>query len=378
MGMKKQRSDLALFGGNRLFAEGNERHVGKPTPVDKRALLARWEAILDSARLTNNGPVVREFEERIADYLKVRYVVAVSSGTTGLQIAAKAMGAKRVIVPAFTFPATAQAMSWIGAKPILCDVDRQTGQMNMECAVWTANKVDADLIVPVHLFGNVVRVGDLRAELDIDGGDENILVDASHAFGCSADWQFPAVMSTHATKALSTIEGGLIITNDAGMAQECRLLRNFCFAGVDDCRGVGINGKLSEVHAAYGLESLRAFRQTQEANFWRRMWYFGELGAITGVRILPIASVSSCHYFVIDVSGFAVSRDVLCEALWAEGVLARRYFYPGLTHLAETVDDMPGAAYALRNFLTLPTGPQLSMKDVADIASVIRVMGGAA
>ena len=215
--MKRAVDDLALFGGPASFH--SPMHVGRPNIGDRAALHARLDAMLDRRWLTNNGPLVEEFEARIARAIGVRHCVAMCNATVALEIAsASARHAGEVIVPSFTFVATAHALQWQGIQPVFCDIDPRTHNIDAESAesLITARTTG---IIGVHTWGRPCDVSALTALASRHG--LRLLFDAAHAFGCSAGDRMigtmgdAEVLSFHATKFLNAFEGGALVTNDA-------------------------------------------------------------------------------------------------------------------------------------------------------------------
>ena len=266
--MRQAYSNLAILGGVPAFTE--PLHVGRPNIGDRTALLSRINDLLDRHWLTNNGPFVREFEGRIADFLGVKNCIAMCNATVALEIATRALGLHgEVIVPSFTFIATAHALQWQETTPVFCDVDPATHNLD-------PGKVEAMItprttgIMGVHVWGR---------PCDIDALDEiarrrslKLMFDAAHAFGNSyrgrmiGNFGQVEVFSFHATKFFNTFEGGAVVTNDDDLAAKIRLMTNFGFAGYDNVIYVGTNGKMPEVSAAMGLTGLESLDEFIAAN----------------------------------------------------------------------------------------------------------------
>jgi len=291
MSEKTQRDELAVFGGPPAFGEGDALHVGRPNIGDRARFLERVSGIFDRRRLTNDGPLVRELERRLADALDVPHCVAVASGTVGLQVAARALGLEgEVIMPSLTFVATAHALEWLGIRPVFGDVDAATLTLDPARA--------ADLVTPrtrallgVHLWGRSCAVEALE-RLAVDRG-LRLVFDAAHAFGCThagrgiARFGDVSVFSFHATKVVNSFEGGALATRDAELAARARLVRNFGFAGYDEVVCLGTNGKMSEVSAAMALTSLESLDQFLAANRRNYGAYREALATVPGGRLEP-------------------------------------------------------------------------------------------
>ncbi|GAA4853370.1 DegT/DnrJ/EryC1/StrS family aminotransferase [Luteimonas vadosa] len=379
-------TDLALNGAPPAFAE--PLHVGRPNIGDRAALLAQFERILDARWLTNNGPLVQEFEHRIARHLGVKHCVAMCNGTIALEIAIRALGLHgEVIVPSWTFIATAHALYWQGITPVFADIDPSTHNLDPN-AVRSMITPRTTGIIGVHLWGRAAPIEELQAIADKHG--LQLMFDAAHAFGSTYKGrtigQFGRceVLSFHATKSFNTMEGGAIVTNDDELAEATRLMRNFGFSGYDNVIHPGTNGKMIEVCAAAGLANLEALGATQSGNRRTHAAYKQALGNITGVTVLDYDATesNSHHYVVAEVDErCTVTRDQIVAALHAENVLARKYFWPGCHGMKPYRELFPHAGRVLPNtelaaerVLVLPAGPSISSDEIEQIASTIRVM----
>jgi dTDP-4-amino-4,6-dideoxygalactose transaminase len=386
----QQRTDLqhrlALFGAPPAFAE--RLHVGRPNIGNRGRLMERFNDLLDRRWLTNDGPYVLEFERAIAELLGVRNVVAMCNATVALEIAIRALGMTgEVIVPSFTFVATAHALQWQQITPVFCDVDRRTHNID-------PGRVE-ELITPkttgiigVHLWGRpaaAAALGEIAARRKLQ-----LLFDAAHAFGCTTGGRMigalgdAEVFSFHATKFLNSGEGGAVTTDDDELASRMRLMRNFGFAGYDQVVYVGTNGKMSELSAAMGLTSLDAMDEFIAVNRANHAAYAEALDGIPGVTLLRYddRERSNHQYVVVEVeeAESGLSRDELQQVLQAEQVMARRYFYPGAHRMEPYRSYFPQAGLVLpeterltRRVLTLPTGTAVDGKIVRRICDVIRL-----
>src|SRR5438034_754783 len=250
--------DLAINGAPPMFAE--PLHVGRPNIGNRERFLQRTNEMLDRGWLSNNGPLVQEFERKIADYLRVAHCVAMCNGTIALEIATRALNLKgEVIVPSYTFIATAHALQWQEITPIFADIDPATHNLD-PAAVWRMITPRTSGIIGVHLWGRASPV----KELEAIAREHNLrlMFDASHGFGCSLNGELLGgfgeceVFSFHATKFFNTFEGGAVVTNNDTLAEKMRLMRNFGFSGYDNVIYPGTNGKMSEIAAAMGLTNL--------------------------------------------------------------------------------------------------------------------------
>lgn len=377
--------DLAVFGGDPAFAE--KIHVGRPNIGDRARLMERIEDVLDRRWLSNNGPYVQEFERRVAEHAGVKHCVATCNGTVALEIAIRALGLTgEVIVPSFTFIATAHALQWQEITPVFADVLPGTHRLD-PASVEACVTPRTTGIIGVHLWGQACEVDPLktiarRHEL-------KLMFDASHAFG-SRSGSVPVggfgeaeVFSFHATKFVNSLEGGAIVTNDDDLAGRIRLMKNFGFLGYDNVGYVGTNGKMSEFNAAMGLTSLDSVDAFIEINHRNHRAYRDALSRIPGVSLMIYdeSSLNNCQYVVaeIDSRPELVSRDRLIEILWAENVLARRYFHPGCHRMMPYRTRQPDAGARLpvtervaSRVLVLPTGQTLSEETIRSISGLIR------
>ena len=378
------RADLAINGAPPAFAE--PLHVGRPNIGNRDAFLARVGDILDNQWLTNNGPMVQEFERRIAERTGVKHCVAMCNATIALEIAIRALGLSgEVIVPSWTFVATAHALYWQGITPVFADIDPDTHNLD-PAAVRQMITPRTSGIIGVHLWGRAAPIDELQAIADEHG--LKLMFDAAHAFGSSYKGQrigcFGAceVFSFHATKAFNTMEGGAVVTNDDELAEAMRLMRNFGFKGYDNVIHPGTNGKMIEVCAAMGLANLDGFDAIVEANMRNHAAYQAALAGIPGVRLLDYdpAERNSYHYIVAEIGpDCPASRDTIVAALHAENVLARKYFWPGCHGMQPYRDLFPHAGLVLPNtgkvaesVLILPNGLSLDSPAIATICDIVR------
>jgi dTDP-4-amino-4,6-dideoxygalactose transaminase len=379
-----QLRDLAIFGGSPAFAES--LHVGRPNIGDQELFLDRVKGILNRRWLTNQGPLVQEFEHRIAEVAGVSHCVAICNATVALEIVIRATGlGGEVIVPSFTFVATAHALQWLGITPVFCDARRHDGTLDPD-------RVEALItprttgIIGVHLWGRPCGVEDL--EEIARRRNLKLIFDAAHAFACSyrgkpiGGFGDAEVFSFHASKFLNSFEVGAISTNDPDLAGSVRLMSNFGFAGYDNVVSVGTNGKMTEVCAAMGLTSLASMDELISVNLANLEEYERGLRAVPGVSLIAHdrRERNNWQYVIVEVdeAEAGVSRDDLMKILWAENVLARRYFYPGVHRMEPYRSARPDAHRWLPNtewlsgrVLALPTGTALSAESIHRICSII-------
>lgn len=380
------RHDLALFGASPAFAE--PLHVGRPNMGSREMFLKHVNEIFDRRWLTNNGPLVQDLERRIADLIGVKHCIAMCNGTIALEIATRALELKgEVIMPSYTFIATAHALQWQEITPVFADIDPNTHNLDPD-AVRRMITPRTTGIVGVHLWGRSAPIEALQAIADEHG--LKLMFDAAHAFGSSHNGQMIGsfgeceVFSFHATKFFNTFEGGAVVTDNDDLAQKMRLMQNFGFSGNDNVIYPGTNGKMSEISAAMGLVNLDNVDEFVEANRRNHAQYSTQINAIKGLSVLRYddCEQNNYQYIVVEVlDDFPVSRDEIINALQAENILARRYFWPGCHNMLPYRSFYPHAGLLLPNtkivadrVIVLPTGISLPDTAIDVITSVIRLL----
>lgn len=383
--VKVRIEDLAIFGGTSAFSE--PLHVGRPNIGDRKRFLERVTDILDRNWLTNDGPYVQEFERRIAEFAGVRHCVAMCNATIALEIAIRALGLTgEVIVPSFTFAATAHALQWQEITPVFCDIDPKTHTIDPD-------KVERQItprttgIIGVHVWGRPCDIDRLEEIARLR--NLRLLFDAAHAFGCSykgkriGGFGRCEILSFHATKFCNSFEGGAILTNDKELAEKTRLMRNFGFSGYDNVIYIGINGKMTEPCAAMGLTSMESIPHFVEINRRNHASYRRELSGIAGLKLIEYDELEESNYqyvvLEVDAEEAGLTRDDLVAVLTPEKILARRYFYPGCHRMEPYRSLSPNASDELREterlcqrVLILPTGTAVSCDEINTICQVLR------
>ena len=382
---QKMLDDLAIFGGEPVFAE--KLHVGRPNIGNRDRLLERINDILDRRWLTNAGVYVQEFERRIADMIGVQHCIAMCNGTVALEIAIRALGLKgEVIVPSFTFIATAHALQWQEITPVFCDIDPRTHTLD-PARVEESITPRTTGIIGVHIWGRPCDVE--RLEWIARRRHLRLLYDAAHAFGCSHNGRMigsfgdAEVYSFHATKFMNTFEGGAVVTNDDDLAAKIRLMKNFGFAGYDNVIYIGTNGKMSEVSAAMGLTALDSLDEFIAVNRRNYEQYRRELGDVEGLEMVTYdaAQKNNYQYVILELDDhLRISRDELVKILQAENIMARRYFYPGCHRMEPYRSYYPHARLLLphtealtKRAFALPTGTSIDPEMVESICHLVRL-----
>jgi dTDP-4-amino-4,6-dideoxygalactose transaminase len=385
---KTKSTDLALLGGNQAFSE--PLHVGRPNVGDWGRFVGRVKALWEREWFTNNGPYVREFERKLVELLGVKHCIPVCNATVAMELAIRALELRgEVIVPSFTFIATAHALQWQEITPVFCDIDRATHNID-PARVEQMITPRTSGIIGVHIWGRPCDVEALSALARRH--NLKLLFDAAHAFGCSLRGQMVGnfgeaeVFSFHATKFFNTFEGGAIATNNDALAAKVRLMKNFGFRGYDNVVYIGTNGKMTEISAAMGLtelESMDDFIATNRKNYQA---YRQGLDGIPGVTLARYDEAERCnfHYIILEIDEAAgLSRDQLVAALHAENVLARRYFFPGCHRMQPYRSFFPHAGLLLpeterlaSRVVSLPNGTSVGAAQIEAICGLIRFMFG--
>jgi dTDP-4-amino-4,6-dideoxygalactose transaminase len=358
--------------------------LARPSVPDPSAVAHDVERILKSGVLTN-GPFVHELESRAAEYLGVRECVAVASCTAGLMLLLRASDLTGdVIVPSFTFAATAHAVAWNGLHPVFADVDPATLTLSPE-SVRRAMGVRTSAILATHIFGTPCEVEELEDLAKRDG--IKLFFDAAHAFGSLrkgvhvGGFGSGEVFSLSPTKVVVAAEGGFIATNDEVLAERCRVGRDYGNPGDYDCRFVGLNARMSEVHAAIALNSLEGLEDRIERRNELVDLYRDALSEVEGISFLGMGEGDRSTYkdftVMIDPERFGADADGLGEALSSVGIETRRYYSPPVhtmqayRRLAGSNGGLPVTEEAARRTLTLPLWVDMTQAHIARVADAI-------
>jgi len=309
--------------------------VTQPSLPNIEAYKSLLQKIWDNKWLTNNGPFHQHFENELAKYLGVPYVSLFSNGTLALMVALKVLDIKgEVITTPYTFVATAHSLMWNNITPVFADVDPVYGNLDVQ-AVEKLITHKTTAIMPVHVYGNPV---------DVEGFEKlakkynlKIIYDAAHAFGVEKEgnsilnYGDLSILSFHATKTFNTVEGGAIISHDADTKKQIDYLKNFGFENEISVVTLGINAKMNELIAAFGLLQLKDINQSiakrkQVAGKYREL-----LKEIKGIRFLEDMEGVKHNYSYFPVfieKEYPLTRDELYEKLKENNIFGRRYFYP--------------------------------------------------
>ena len=364
-------------------SSGDALMVTRPDLPPLEEFTAYLEKIWDRKWLTNNGLFHRQLEERLADYLGVGYVSLFSNGTLALLSALQVLRIKgEVITTPYSFVATSHALNWNGITPVFCDIDPLT--LNLDPArIEALITPNTTAILPVHVYGNPANVREIERIADVYG--LKVIYDACHAFGVREgresilNYGDLSVLSFHATKIFTTMEGGAIVTNDAKLKQRIDYIKNFGFADETTVMAPGINGKMNEMQAALGLLQLKYVDERIRARERLSRLYRELLAGLPGLTLLHRAPEVEHNWAYFPVFVEEGGRDALYGALRERNIYARRYFYPLISHFpmyrglpSAVPENLPVAEAAAQKVICLPLYPAMEEADVERVCGVVR------
>lgn len=344
------------------------------------------QKIWDNKWLTNNGEMHQELERQLAEYLGVEYISLFSNGTLALITALQALNITgEVITTPYSFVATTHSIFWNKCTPVFVDVEPEYFNINpakIEAAITERTTV----IMPVHVYGNPADTDAIQKIADKYG--LKVIYDAAHAFGVRKNGASIlnagdlSVLSFHATKIYSTIEGGAVICHSQEMKHHIDNLKNFGFRGETVVEEPGINAKLNEVQAAYGLLSLKYIDEAIAKRKQIVERYRSSMKNISGISFLSEQSGVEYNYayfpIFVDEAKYGMSRDALYEKLKSNNILGRRYFYPLISTFEPyrellSAQNLPVAQKAAEQVICMPLYPDLEMDIVDRIIELIRM-----
>jgi dTDP-4-amino-4,6-dideoxygalactose transaminase len=333
-----------------------------------------------------NGPLLRELEERLAERLDVAHVVGVANCTAGLMLTLQAIGPRdRVVLPSFTFSATAHAVAWNGRMPVFAECDPWTLQLDPADAEARLVESDAGAILATHVFGAPAPVQAL-ADVAKRHGDP-LVFDAAHGLGTMyagrpvGGFGDAEVFSMSPTKLVVAGEGGIVATNDSALAETVRIGRDYGDPGDYNTAFPGLNARLSEFHAATALVSLENLDDHVATRRALAQRYMNGLIDVAGIRFPAVAASDVANFkdfCVMLDEAFGLDRDSVGAALDAEGIETRRYFWPPVhrhdayAHVPKT--DLPVTDSAAGSVLSLPMFGDLREDDVDRVVEALRAI----
>jgi dTDP-4-amino-4,6-dideoxygalactose transaminase/predicted O-linked N-acetylglucosamine transferase (SPINDLY family) len=374
----------ASFDAPLVLAPALPIYVTQPVMPPLEDFVASLQQIWDSKFLTNGGAFHQQLEEALCAHLGVEHISLFANGTLALMVALQAQGITgEVITTPYSFVATTHAITWNGLTPVFVDIDPVTFNLDPE-KIEAAITPRTQAIMPVHCYGNPCDVARIDAIARKHG--LKVIYDAAHAFGVRQDGRSIlrhgdlAVLSFHATKVFSTLEGGAIVSRDAATKQRIDRLKNFGIADEVTVVAAGINAKMNEVSAAFGLLQLKGVDAALDGRRKIAAQYRSLLAGVAGITPMADgAHEANYGYFAILVDdGYPLGRDGLYQALRDAGIHARRYFYPLISDFpmyravpSAAPDNLPNAALVARHVLCLPIYPALAPNDVQRIVDLI-------
>lgn len=344
------------------------------------------QKIWDNQWVTNKGPFHEQFEEKLCNFLGVKYISLFANGTLALLTALQALRISgEVITTPYSFVATTHALHWNGIKPVFADIDPDSLTLdpkNIECAITP----ETTAIMPVHVYGNPCNTKAIKEIADKYG--LKVIYDAAHAFGVNNNGQSLlnegdlSVLSFHGTKVFNTFEGGAIVCNDEITKKRIDYLKNFGFADEVTVVGPGINGKMNEFQSALGLLQLKYFNHALTLRKDIYNYYKYSLASIPGLDLLNIDNNVNYNYSYFPIfinKDFGMSRDEIYNSLKKKGIWGRRYFYPLISEFptyrnlsSASIENLKYAHQASNSVICLPLFPDLEMKVVKNIINTIK------
>ena len=362
--------------------------VTAPLLPDLEEFKTMLKEIWKSKWITNNGLFHRQLEKALAEYLGVEYISVFTNGTLPLITALQALGLTKgeVITTPYSFVATSHSIWWNGLTPVFVDIEEETCGMDpakIEAAI-TPNTV---AIMPVHCYGKPCKTKEIDAIAKKYG--LKVIYDAAHAFGVKVNGESIlnagdiSTLSFHATKVYNTIEGGALICHSAEMKHQIDNLKNFGFRGEVTVEAPGINGKMDEVRAAYGLLNLKQVDAAIEARQKVANAYRAAFRNVKGIRFfddMPGVRHNYSYFPIfVDAEQYGMTRDELYEKMKAENVYGRRYFYPLITafdpyrdYPSANTANLPMATKIADQVICLPMHHELSEEDLKRIVNCIK------
>lgn len=360
--------------------------VTQPSLPDLEEFIPYLREIWDNKILTNNGPMHKQLEKELAEFLGVPFISLFANGTLALVTALQALRITgEVITTPYSFVATTHSLWWNNIKPVFVDIESKFGNIDPD-KIEAAITPKTTAIMPVHVYGNPCYVEKIQKIADIYG--LRLIYDAAHAFGVKykggsiLNYGDLSILSFHATKVFNTFEGGAIISHDSATKKRIDYLKNFGFAGETTIMAPGINSKMNEVQAAMGLLQLKSFDENIKKRKVVAETYRELLKDIKGISMLsePEDTVSNYAYFPIFVNEieYGMSRDALYEKMKQNNIFGRRYFYPLISEFSmykglesSSHKNLPVAHKIADEVICLPIYSELSEDNIKKITSLL-------
>ena len=344
------------------------------------------QKIWDSKWITNNGSFHKQLEAALCEYLKVPYISLFTNGTLPLLTALQALRITgEVITTPYSFVATTHSIWWNGCRPVFVDIDPATGNMDPD-RIEAAITPKTTAIMPVHVYGKPCDTKRIQEIADKYG--LKVIYDAAHAFGVEVEGESilnagdMSTLSFHATKVYNTVEGGALVMHDAETKKRIDYLKNFGFAGETEVVGPGINSKMDEIRAAYGLLNLKQVDAAIEARHQVAIKYRNALRDVEGISFfddMPGVRHNYSYFPIfIDSDKYGMTRDELYFKMREKGILGRRYFYPLISEFSTyrglpsaTKENLPNAHKMADEVICLPMHHELGEDEIEMILGCI-------
>lgn len=366
--------------------ENKQITVTSPLLPDLEEFNVMLKEIWNSKWITNNGSFHKQLEKELAQYLKVPYVSLFTNGTLPLLTALQALRITgEVITTPYSFVATTHCIWWNGCKPVFVDIDPATGNLDPE-KIEAAITPKTTAIMPVHVYGKPCDTKKIQDIADKYG--LKVIYDAAHAFGVDVNGESilnagdMSTLSFHATKVYNTLEGGALVMHDEVTKKRIDYLKNFGFAGETEVVAPGINSKVDEVRAAYGLLNLRQVDSAIEARHQVAIKYREALRPVEGITFMDDMPGVKHNYsyfpIFLDADKYGMTRDELYFKMKDNNVLGRRYFYPLISEFSTyrglpsaAPENLPNAHKMADSVICLPMHHELSEYEMARIIELI-------
>lgn len=360
--------------------------VTSPLLPDLSEFHEMLKEIWESKWITNNGSFHRQLEAELAKYLKVPYVSLFTNGTLPLITALQALRITgEVITTPYSFVATTHSLWWNGIKPVFIDIDPATGNIDPD-KIEAAITPKTTAIMPVHVYGKPCDTERIQAIADKYG--LKVIYDAAHAFGVEVNGESilnagdMSTLSFHATKVYNTVEGGALIMHDEKTKKRIDYLKNFGFAGETEVVAPGINSKMDEIRAAYGLLNLKQMDASIEARHQVAIHYREALRPVEGITFMDDMPGVKHNYsyfpIFVDAERYGMTRDELYFKMKEQNILGRRYFYPLISEFSTyrglpsaNPENLPNAHKMADSVICLPMHHELSKEDIIRILNCI-------
>lgn len=360
--------------------------VTSPLLPDLDEFNVMLKEIWDSKWITNNGSFHQQLEKELAEYLGVPYISLFTNGTLPLLTALQALRITgEVITTPYSFVATTHSIWWNGCKPVFVDIDPATGNID-PAKIEAAITPKTTAIMPVHCYGKPCDTVAIQEIADKYG--LKVIYDAAHAFGVKVNGKSilnagdMSTLSFHATKVYNTLEGGALVMQDEKTKKRIDYLKNFGFAGEIEVVAPGINSKVDEVRAAYGLLNLKQVDAAIEARHQVAIKYRNALRGVEGITFMDDMPGVTHNYsyfpMFVDAEKYGITRDELYFKMKADGVLGRRYFYPLISEFStyrglpsSAKENLPNAHRMADSVICLPMHHLLTDEDIERVIETI-------